>query len=94
VGPQLGVVGAWGPYGAYAGGTRCYRGTAPTGSYACVTTGDFAEWWAGTEWRHLRGPETRDAGKAAADAALLALGWALTNPDGSLTLPPLPGGAQ
>lgn len=32
-----------------------------------------------------------DAIKAEADAATLALGWALTNPDGSLTLPPLPG---
>lgn len=39
------------------------------------------------------GPETGDAGKDAADAELLALGWALTNADGSLTLPPLPEGA-
>ena len=29
-------------------------------------------------------------GKEGADAALIADGWALTNPDGSLTLPPLP----
>jgi hypothetical protein len=40
------------------------------------------------------GPELGDTGKAAVDARLLALGWALTNDDGSLTLPPLPGGAQ
>lgn len=32
-----------------------------------------------------------DAIKAEADAATLALGWALTNDDGTLTLPPLPG---
>jgi len=32
-----------------------------------------------------------EAGKAACDARLLALGWAITNDDGSLTLPPLPG---
>jgi len=30
-------------------------------------------------------------GKEAADTALIADGWALTNDDGSLTLPPLPG---
>lgn len=86
----VGVVGAWGPYGRYADGSRCYRRQVSGEGYACVTTGEFAEWWAGTESRHLRGPETGDAGKSACDAALLALGWALTNPDGSLTLPPLP----
>lgn len=36
------------------------------------------------------GPETGDAGKAAADAAGVAAGYALRNPDGSLTLPELP----
>ena len=36
------------------------------------------------------GDETGEAGKAACDAALLRLGWALTNDDGTLTLPPLP----
>jgi len=35
--------------------------------------------------------EIGEAGKAACDARLLTLGWALTNPDGTLTLPPLPG---
>lgn len=33
---------------------------------------------------------TIEAAKAACDAAALASRWALTNPDGSLTLPPLP----
>jgi hypothetical protein len=47
-------------------------------------------WWVGGESGH----ETGNVAKTAADAALLRLGWALTNPDGSLTLPPLPGGAQ
>ena len=49
-----------------------------------------------TGWQSMggMGDKTGEAGKAAADADLLALGWALTNADGSLTLPPLPGGAQ
>ena len=46
-----------------------------------------------TGWQSMggMGDKTGEAGKAAADADLLALGWALTNADGSLTLPPLPG---
>lgn len=52
---------------------------------------DDSGWWMGGE----HGPETGEAGRAACDAAILAIGcWALTNDDGSLTLPPLPGGAQ
>jgi hypothetical protein len=89
-----GVACAWGAYKAYGhpteGSTRCYRVSEAGSGYACVTTGRYAEWWAGTESRHLRGPETEEAGKALADAALLRLGWALTNDDGTLTLPPLP----
>jgi len=45
-----------------------------------------AGWWVGGESGH----ETGNVAKAAADSALLALGWALTNDDGTLTLPPLP----
>ena len=37
-----------------------------------------------------RGFESIEAAKAACDAAAIASRWALTNPDGSLTLPPLP----
>ena len=46
-----------------------------------------------TGWQSMggMGDKTGEAGKAAADADLLALGWALTNADGTLTLPPLPG---
>jgi hypothetical protein len=38
-------------------------------------------------WKSSFGPETGDAGKAAADAAALAAGFALANADGTLTLP-------
>ena len=41
-----------------------------------------------------RGFESIEAAKSACDAAALASRWALTNDDNSLTLPPLPGGAQ
>lgn len=41
-------------------------------------------------WMWQRGPETGDAGKAAADRAALGAGYALRNEDGSLTLPDLP----
>lgn len=42
------------------------------------------------DFRRPHGPDLGEAGKSACDAALLARGWALTNDDGSLTLPPLP----
>ena len=63
----------------------------------------------GVEWEILTwfpNSTSRDAGhygrnfasiedaKAACDAAAIASRWAITNDDGSLTLPPLPGGAQ
>lgn len=38
-----------------------------------------------------RGFESIEAAKAACDAAAIASRWALTNDDGTLTLPPLPG---
>lgn len=91
--PVVGMVGAWGPYGHYPGGNRCHRDPVVGEGYACVTTGEFAEWWAGTNSRYLRGPETEDTGKSACDAALLRLGYAVTNPDGTITFPPLPEGA-
>ena len=50
---------------------------------------DDGQWTAtGTaDWEH---DNDWQCGQRACDAALLALGWALTDPDGSLTLPPLP----
>ena len=44
----------------------------------------------GWRWSSFRGTEAGDTGKALCDAALLARNLALTNDDGSLTLPPLP----
>ena len=39
---------------------------------------------------YVKGPETGDAGRAVADAAALAAGYALLNDDSTLTLPSLP----
>lgn len=91
--PVVGLLGAWGPYGHYPGGNRCYRDPVVGEGYACVTTGEFAEWWVGTGNRSLRGPETEDAGKSACDKAILRLGLAYMNDDGTITFPPLPDGA-
>ena len=61
-----------------------------------LSLSDFASvrldgWSVSSRFRRVAsGYEAGNAGKDACDAALLRLGWALTNADGSLTLPPLP----
>lgn len=86
---------AWSVLSVYRGGRPLrvapqwnYNARYLEGGYWIARVRDHG-WSVGDE----RGEETGDAGKAAADAALLRLGWALTNADGTLTLPPLPGAA-
>ena len=61
-----------------------------------LSLSDFASvrldgWSVSSRFRRVAsGYEAGNAGKDACDAALLRLGWALTNADGSFTLPPLP----
>jgi hypothetical protein len=92
---------AWSVLSVWRGG-KPLRGVAQKWSFSAKKSwwrrkASRAGFWTAsvwhTKWQSMggMGDKTGEAGKAAADADLLRLGWALTNDDGTLTLPPLPG---
>ena len=90
--PLAGVAGPWSPWGKYVGCSRCFRPMPGGLDRVVATLGDYCVWGVSASGVTISCvSDTGEGGQAAADAALLRLGWALTNPDGTLTLPPLPG---
>ena len=90
--PLAGVAGPWSPWGKYVGCSRCFRPMPGELDRVVATLGDYCVWGVSASGVTISCvSDTGEGGQAAADAALLRLGWALTNPDGTLTLPPLPG---
>ena len=89
--PLAGVAGPWSPWGKYVGCSRCFRPMPGELDRVVATLGDYCVWGVAVSGITVSSvSDTGEGGQAAADAALLRLGWALTNPDGTLTLPPLP----